>query len=175
MGREPLIGSVRRNLGINRLDRVGCFPPREWRGIPLLQGLGRFTFGELHVVTGTAPISLRFLPRIVCFIAALAGAFVVIGSGALGAVPHVCIMRETLGAPCPGCGTLSAFRLLASGDLQGAHALQPAISILGAWLTLSLAAVAFGHRVLTASAGWLASVSGVALVAVWLLRLLHVS
>lgn len=111
----------------------------------------------------------------VCFIAALSGGFVVIGSGALGAVPHVCIMREILGTPCPGCGTLTAFRLLASGDFQGAHALQPAISILGAWLTLSLAAVAFGHRALAATAGWLASVSGVVVVAVWLLRLLHVS
>lgn len=121
---------------------------------------------------GAASVSPRFLPRLVCFIAALAGVYVVIGSGVLGAVPHVCIMRETLGTPCPGCGTLSAFRLLASGDVQGAHALQPAISLLTGWLVLSLAAIVFGQRVFGAAAGWLASGSGVAVVAVWLLRTL---
>ncbi len=130
--------------------------------------------GELQFVTGAESVGFRFLARMACFAAAFAGAFIVIGSGALGLVPHVCIMREALGLACPGCGTLSAFRLLASGDFQGAHALQPAISLLGAWLTLSLAAIAFRHRVFTAPAGWLASISGVVVVAVWLLRILHV-
>jgi len=63
--------------------------------------------------------------------------------------------------------------MLAVGDFVGAHALQPAVGLVAAWLVLSAVRIAFGWRLVEAAVIRLASACGMALSVIWLARLLR--
>lgn len=114
---------------------------------------------------------MRNSVRLASFAVASAGCVVVLGTGAIGALPHCCAVRSTLGVPCPGCGTLTAFQQLVRGEVVAAHATQPAVSLVAAWLVVGVAGMTLDRRFCGPAAGWLASAAGLALVVVWLARL----
>jgi hypothetical protein len=55
--------------------------------------------------------------------------FVVLQSSLLNVLdqlPHFCLMQETLGIPCPGCGTTRAFTEMSNGNFVTAFKLNSA-------------------------------------------------
>ena len=54
-------------------------------------------------------------------------------------IPKVCLVKSVTGLPCPGCGTLTAFHLLAKGSLGAANATQPVVMLVVAWLFFAVA------------------------------------
>lgn len=100
-------------------------------------------------------------------------AFVPIALGALLAlVPFpTCLLRLTLGLPCPACGLTRAALALAHLDIAHAQRFHP-LALALAGLTAVTAALAF----LVSDAAWrrlvprVLGVAGVALIVVWTLR-----
>jgi len=87
-------------------------------------------------------------------------------------IHKVCLMKSGTGLPCPGCGTLTAFRFLAEGRLCAAHASQPVVMLVVAWLFFAVAHLIAGTQWCAVAASRFASIAGVSLIAVWLVRLL---
>lgn len=90
-------------------------------------------------------------------------------------IPKVCLTKSVAGLPCPGCGTLTAFRLLAEGRLVAAHVSQPVVMLVVAWLFFALAHLIVGTQWCAVAASRFASIAGISLIAVWLVRLLSKS
>ena len=87
-------------------------------------------------------------------------------------IPKVCLVKSLTGLPCPGCGTLTAFHLLAKGSLGPAHATQPVVMLVVAWLFFAVAHLIVGAQWCAVAASRFASIAGISLIAVWLARLL---
>lgn len=87
-------------------------------------------------------------------------------------IPKVCLVKSVTGLPCPGCGTLTAFRFLAEGRLGAAHVSQPVVMLVVAWLFFAVANLIVGAQWCAVAASRFASIAGISLIAVWLVRLL---
>ena len=87
-------------------------------------------------------------------------------------IPKVCLVKSLTGLPCPGCGTLTAFHLLTKGSLGPAHATQPVVMLVVAWLFFTVAHLIVGTQWCAVVASRFASIAGISLIAVWLARLL---
>lgn len=87
-------------------------------------------------------------------------------------LPRVCLARSVIGIPCPGCGTLTALHLLAEGSLEAAHASQPVVLMVAAWLFFYVAYLIAGWQWCEVAASHLGFTSGISLIVVWLARLI---
>ena len=90
-------------------------------------------------------------------------------------IPKVCLVKSLTGLPCPGCGTLTAFRFLAEGSIGAAHFSQPVVMLVVAWLFFAAAHLVVGSQWCAVAASRFASIAGISLVAVWLVRLVSKS
>lgn len=111
------------------------------------------------------------IARIAIFACAALGIAAVLCCG-VEQIPKVCLVKSVTGLPCPGCGTLTAFRFLAEGRLGAAHASQPVVMLVVAWLFFAVANLIAGAQWCAVAASRFASIAGISLIAVWLVRLL---
>jgi hypothetical protein len=111
------------------------------------------------------------ITRIAVFACAVLGVAAVFRCG-VEHVPKVCLVKSVTGLPCPGCGTLTSLRFLAEGRLGAAHVSQPVVMLVVAWLFFAIAHLVVGAQWSAVVASRFASIAGISLVAVWLVRLL---
>jgi len=111
------------------------------------------------------------IARIAVFAGAVLGVAAIFRCG-VAYIPKVCLVKTITGLPCPGCGTLTALRFLAEGRLGAAHVSQPVVMLVVAWLFFAIAHLAVGAQWCGVAASRFASIAGISLVAVWLVRLL---
>jgi hypothetical protein len=69
-----------------------------------------------------------------------------LGVGFLDSVPHFCLIKETIGIPCPGCGIIRSIFELASFNLAGSFQYNP----VGLIIVLSVISQTFSRLLLIA-------------------------
>jgi len=143
----------------------------------LLVGPSRVVYTSPSLLPGVGVRSMDFaaqhpkITRIAIFACAALGIAAVLCCG-VEQIPKVCLVKSVTGFPCPGCGTLTAFRFLAEGRLGAAHVSQPVIMLVVAWLFFAVANLIVGAQWCAVAASRFASIAGISLIAVWLVRLL---
>jgi uncharacterized protein DUF2752 len=93
-------------------------------------------------------------------------------------IPHICLAQTLLGIPCPGCGITHALAALGRFDLRGSWLANPAGMALALLFIFQLIVrpmalfIPEASRNVSAAGRWLSTATVIALMAVWIWRVI---
>jgi hypothetical protein len=112
------------------------------------------------------------------FNCALSALLIVVTLPLLSVIPHICLAQTLLGIPCPGCGITHALTAMARLDLRLSWNSNPAGMALALLFIFQLVVrplalfIPETSRTVGRAGRWLSTATGIALMAVWIERVL---